>query len=189
MQPDMLGGYAALTGRTITQRGIQAEFKGNDANTAPNVIRRAMCQQEAATVTVLEMASHYVTTPERMDQQDVNSFNILLQSALSASWVRTPSGKKQNQLILLVNKLNDLPAWFYLNNPVCKILELEAPDREERRRMVSGPRFASFFSSTVYRTDMPYYREHPEELERLRERFVGLTEGLTFTELEEMRLL
>ncbi len=187
--PEMLERYAALTGAEISGGAIQAEFKGNDAGTAPNVIRRAMSQQKAATVTVLEMASHYMITPERMDLQDVNSFNILLQSALSASWVRTPQGKKQNQLILMVNKLNDLPAWFYLNNPVCKILQLEAPDREERKRLMSGANFASFFSGTVYRKDYPYYEEHPDELERLKERFVGLTEGLTFTELDEMRLL
>ncbi len=187
--PEMLAGYAALTETKINMGAIQAEFKGNDAGTAPNVIRRAMSQREKATVTVLEMASHYITTPERMDQQDVNSFNILLQSALSAAWVRTPAGKKQNLLILLVNKLNDLPAWFYLNNPVCKILELDAPGREERRRMLEGDNLAGFFSPTAWRRDMPYYREHPEELERLKDRFVGLTEGLTFTELEEMRLL
>ena len=185
----MLERYARLTGTQISSGAVQAEFKGNDANTAPNVIRRAMGQQQAATVTVLEMASHYITTPERMDQQDVNSFNILLQSALSSAWVKTPNGKKQNLLILLVNKLNDLPAWFYLNNPVCKILELDAPSREERKRMLEGQNLAGFFSGTVYRRDMPYYSEHPEELERIRERFVGLTEGLSFTELEEMRLL
>ena len=188
-QPAMLEKYAALTGTKVQQGAIQAEFKGNDANTAPNMIRRAMGQRNCSTVTVLEMASHYITTPERMDQQDVNSFNILLQSALSSAWVRTPNGKKQNLLILLVNKLNDLPAWFYLNNPVCKILELDAPSREERKRMLEGDHLAGFFSSTVYRRDMPYYREHPDELERIRERFTGLTEGLSFTELEEMRLL
>ena len=187
--PEMLEGYAALTGTQISRGAIQAEFKGNDAGTAPNVIRRAMSHRGKATVTVLEMASHYITTPERMDQQDVNSFNILLQSALSAAWVRTPNGKKQNQLILLVNKLNDLPAWFYLNNPVCKILELDAPGREERKRMLEGDNLAGFFSPTAWRRDMPYYREHPDELERMKDRFVGLTEGLTFTELEEMRLL
>ncbi|MBQ9251215.1 MAG: ATP-dependent Clp protease ATP-binding subunit [Clostridia bacterium] len=187
--PTMLSRYASLSGAEISQGAIQAEFKGNDANTAPNVIRRAMGQQQAATVTVLEMASHYITTPERMDQQDVNSFNILLQSALSSAWVKTPNGKKQNLLVILVNKLNDLPTWFYLNNPVCKILTLDAPSREERKRMLEGENLAGFFSGTVYRRDMPYYREHPEELERIRERFVGLTEGLTFTELEEMRRL
>ncbi len=185
----MLKRFAAMTGTSVNEGAVQAEFKGNDANTAPNVIRRAMSQSGAATVTILEMASHYITTPERMDQQDVNSFNILLQSAMSASWVRTANGKKQNLLVLLVNKLNDLPVWFYLNNPVCKILELDAPSREERKRMVTGDNLAAFFSGTVYRRDMPEYRKHPEELERICERFVGLTEGLTFTELDEMRML
>lgn len=187
--PSMLERFANLTDTEIKSGLVQAEFKGNGANTAPNVIRRAMSQQKAATVTIMEMASHYITTPERMDQADVNSFNILMQSALSASWVRTTHGKKQNLLILLVNKLNDLPAWFYLNNPVCKILQLEAPDREERKRMMTGTNFASFFSGTVYRRDMPYYTEYPEDLERIKERFVGLTEGMTFTELDEMRML
>ena len=55
--------------------------------------------------------------------------------------------------------------------------------------MLEGDNLAGFFSGTVYRRDMPYYREHPDELERIRERFVGQTEGLNFTELEEMRLL
>ena len=187
--PSMLERFANLTETEIKSGAVQAEFKGNGVNTAPNVIRRAMSQQKAATVTIMEMASHYITTPERMDQADVNSFNILMQSALSASWVRTAHGKKQNLLILLVNKLNDLPAWFYLNNPVCKILQLEAPDREERKRMMTGTNFASFFSGTVYRRDMPYYMEYPEDLERIKERFVGLTEGMTFTELDEMRML
>ena len=109
-EPAMLNDFAELTGATIKNGAIQAEFKGNGADTAPNIIRRAMFQRKAATVTVLEMASHYITTPERMDQMDVNSFNILMQSALSSSWVRTTQGKKQNLLILMVNKLNDLPA-------------------------------------------------------------------------------
>ncbi len=187
--PEMLARYAKLTGAQISNGAIQAEFKGNDANTAPNIIRRAMFQQQEATVTVMEMASHYITTPERMDQQDVNSYNILLQSVLSSNWVRTVQGKKQNLLILLVNKLNDLPTWFYLNNPVCKVLTLEAPDREERKRLLEGANFASFFSGSVYRSDMPYYEEHPDELVRIKEKFVGLTEGMTFTELDEMRML
>ena len=187
--PSMVDQYARLANVEAENGVIPAEFKGNKANTAPNIIRRAMTQQKSATATVMELASHYIVNPERMDQHDVNSFNLLMQSALSAATVRTPMGRRQNLLIILVNKLNDLPAWFYLNNPVCKVINLEAPDREERKRLISGSAFASFFDSTVYRTDMPYYEQHPEELERLREKFVGLTEGLTFTELDAMRRL
>ena len=54
---------------------------------------------------------------------------------------------------------------------------------------MSGQAFATFFDSMIYRKEMPWYREHPEELEQLRERFVGLTEGLTFTDLDAMRRL
>lgn len=187
--PGMVDAFARHNGCEVTQGAIPAEFKGTQSGSAPNVIRRALSQQQCATAVVMELASHYIVTPDRMDQQDVNSFNLLMQSALSAATVRTPQGRRQNLLILLVAKLNDLPAWFYLNTPVCKSIRLEAPDREERQRLISGSAFASFFDSTVYRTDMPHYREHPEELERLREKFVGLTEGLTFTELNAMRRL
>lgn len=185
----MLTRFAHMTGTTVDQGAIPAEFKGNKADTAPNVIRRALCQQERAVAVVLEMASHYITTPDRMDQQDVNSFNLLLQAVLSAAQVRTPQGRRQNLLVLLVNKVNDLPSWLYLNNPQLKIITLETPDREERERLLCGAAFPSFFDSTVYRTQMPYYEEHPEELERLKSRFLGLTEGMTFTELDAMRRL
>ena len=184
----MLDAYAQVAKAETKNGVIAAEFRGNAATTAPNVIRRAMIQQEVATVTVLELASFYITSPDRMDQQDVNSFNLLLQAALSASTVRTPQGRRRNILVVLVNKRNDLPAWFYLNNPCCRAITLEAPDREERMRLVTN-RFATFFDGSVYRTDMPWYREHPHELLKLQEKFVGLTEGLTFTELDALRTL
>ena len=56
--PSMLNRFAAGTGTSIKDGAIQAEFKGNGADTAPNVIRRAMFQRKAASVIVMEMASH-----------------------------------------------------------------------------------------------------------------------------------
>ena len=186
--PSMLTRYAKAA-RAETKNGvIPSEFRGTAASTAPNVIRRAMAQKELATVTVLELASFYITSPERMDQNDVNSFNLLLQAALSAATVKTPQGRRNNLLVVLVNKRNDLPAWFYLNNPSCRAITLEAPGREERMELVQS-QFATFFDGAVYRTDMPWYNDHPEELLKLQEKFVGLTEGLTFTELDALRTL
>ena len=53
----MLTRFAHMTGTAVDQGAIPAEFKGNKADTAPNVIRRALCQQERAVAVVLEMAS------------------------------------------------------------------------------------------------------------------------------------
>lgn len=185
--PEMLDNFAKTNQAEVVSGAIPAEFKGNDANTAPNIIRRAMMQGKHATAVVMEMASRYIVTPDRLDQMEVNSFNLLLQSALSAATVRTAQGKLPNLLILLVNKLNDLPAWFYLDNPVCKTITLEAPDRDERMRFLSGSAWPSFFDAAVYRTDMPYYQQRPDDLRKLREKFVGLTEGMSFTELDALR--
>ena len=54
---------------------------------------------------------------------------------------REPQRKKLHlslcvALVLLVNKVNDLPSWLYLNNPQLKIITLETPDREERERLL-----------------------------------------------------
>lgn len=185
--PEMLDNFAKTNQAEVVSGAIPAEFKGNDANTAPNIIRRAMMQGKHATAIVMEMASRYIVTPDRLDQMEVNSFNLLLQASLSAATVRTAQGKLPNLLILLVNKLNDLPAWFYLDNPVCKTITLEAPDRDERIRFLSGSAWPSFFDAAVYRTDMPYYQQHPDDLRKLREKFVGLTEGMSFTELDALR--
>ena len=187
-EPGMADRYAALTATKTEKNVIVSEFKGNDASSAPAVIMRAMSQSREATVTVLEMAGHYITGPEKMDQKDINSFNLLLQAAMAATAVKTPLGRRQNLLIVLVDKVNDLPAWFYLNNPCCKSITIETPDREERKRLIENT-FPTFFDATAYRLGMPYYEEHPDELQTLQEKFVGLTEGMTFTELDGMRRL
>ena len=185
----MTGTFARLTKTKVTQGAVPSEFKGNQADSAPNCILRAMAQNTVPCVTVLEMAGRYVTNPDRLDQNDTNAFNLLQQAAMSAATVNTKAGRLQNLLVLLVDKVNDLPTWFYLNNPQCRTIKLEVPDREERRRLMTGQAFADFFDGTVYRTQWPYYRDHPEELSALQEKFLGMTEGMTFAELDAIRRL
>ena len=92
-------------------------------------------------------------------------------------------------MILIVSKVNDLPAWFYLDNPNCKIITLETPSREERESLIEGDSIRSFYDSTIYRNEIAYYEEHPEELTRIRQQFTARTEGLRFTELNALRRL
>lgn len=125
--PEMLDNFAKTNQAEVVSGAIPAEFKGNDANTAPNIIRRAMMQGKHATAVVMEMASRYIVTPDRLDQMEVNSFNLLLQASLSAATVRTAQGKLPNLLILLVNKLNDLPAWFIWTTPSARRLRWKRP--------------------------------------------------------------
>ena len=103
--------------------------------------------------------------------------------------MRTDGGKLRNLLILAVNKSNDIPAWFYLDNPNEKTITIGTPTRDERLEFVSGGNFPAFFTSESYRRGMEWYGSRGDELRAVQERFAALTEGFSFTELNGLRKL
>ena len=54
---------------------------------------------------------------------------------------------------------------------------------------MKGENFPSFFAPRQYRLDRPEFDDHPEELEKIQDRFVALTEGFSFTEMNGLRRL
>lgn len=168
---------------------IKAGFKGGKPS-ATTMIGNALGQSEQATVIVLDFASRYISSPNHMEQNEVDSFTALLQSTMSARDVKTESaGLLKNLLILVVNKVNDLPAWFYLQNPNVKTISISAPSKEERENLVKGKNFPSFFTGPVYMAERGYFEDHPVELEKVQDKFVALTEGFSFTEMNGLRKL
>lgn len=186
-----LESFAGLVGASASQGCVRADFRGGSRNDgAANIVRRALSQNEEATVVIMDCASRYIISPDNMDQSEVDSFTVLLQASLDARDVRTDEkGILKNLLILVVNKSNDIPVWFYLQNPNVKILTLLAPSKEEREGLVKSPNFPSFFAGEVYREDSPYYEAHPDELEKIQDKFVALTEGFRFIEINGLRRL
>lgn len=187
----LMQGFADLVGQEAANGSIPAAFKLTPRmNYAPEIAAAALRQNNAATVMVMNFASRYITSPERLDQSEIDSYELLLKSALDAREVSVEGrGRLKNLLILLVNKVNDLPAWFYLDNPSAKAILITTPTKEEREQFVKGMNFKSFFNNQVYKEDYGYYEEHPEELEKILNHFVGMTEGFSFTELNGLRVL
>ncbi len=180
--------FASLVGGRLDADTLKAEFKGK-TNSATTYARTAMTQSEQASVIVFDFASRYITDPTNMDQSEIDGFTILLQTSLESCDVRTERGILKNMVVILVNKVNDLPAWFYLDNPNVKTIMLRTPVKEEREQLVKGDNFPSFFAGDIYGEEFPHYEEHPEELEKIQDRFVALTEGFSFTELNGLRRL
>ena len=186
-----LDNFSRLSECPADQGCIRADFKGASRNNgAANIVRKTLSQNKEATVVVMDFASRYITSPDNMDQSEVDSFTVLMQASLDAKDVRTQSnGILKNLLILITNKANDIPAWFYLQNPNVKMITLSAPSKEEREALVKSPNFPSFFAGEVYMQDNPYYTEHPDELEKIQDKFVALTEDFSFTEINGLRRL
>ena len=186
-----LDSFAKFADVSVSHGFIKSCFKGGDKNDgASNIVRKALSQNKEATVIVMDFASRYITSPDNLEQSEVDSFTVLLQASLEAKDVKTESnGILKNLLVLVTNKSNDIPAWFYLQNPNVKIITLSAPSKEEREALVKSPNFPSFFAGEVYMEDSAYYTDHPDELEKIQDKFVALTEGFSFTEINGLRRL
>ena len=179
--------FAKITHSSTEKETIKVDFVGKAG--AASLAKIAVGQTEEACAIVFDFASRYIVSPDRMEQEEVNSFTMLLKASLDARDVKTDQGILKNLIVIIVNKLNDLPAWFYLQNPNVKTITLDTPAKEERELLVKGSNFPSFFDSSIYMQEHSYYSENPNELEKIQDRFVALTEGFSFTELNGLRKL
>lgn len=186
---DALSVFIDLSGCTgkVKDGYIRAPFSGS-GETAPLLAQKLMAQGERASAVIMNMASRYITSPDNLSQQEIDSFTTLLFAADSSAEVQLENSFGKNLLILLVNKTNDIPAWFCLDNPNVKIMYLSTPSVDERSVMIKQ-NFRTFFDRDVYNDEIGYYEEHPRELEKIQDKFVGLTEGFTFREINDLRKL
>ena len=187
-EPTHIDAFAKLTNTRTDGNAVRSDFKGK-SNSATSIIRTAVSQNQEATAIIMNLASRYITTPDSIDQSEVDSFTNLLLASLEGKDVRTENGVLKNIVVMIVNKVNDIPAWFYLDNPNVKTITIGTPSKEEREALIKGENFTSFFAADVYDEDITYYNDHPDELDKVQDKFVGLTEGFSFTEINGLRRL
>jgi ATP-dependent Clp protease ATP-binding subunit ClpA len=156
---------------------------------ASSIVRKAVKQNQNAVAVIMTLASRYITSPDNLEQAEVDSFTHLLLASLESKDVRTENAVLKNIVVMIVNKLNDIPVWFYHDNPNVKTILLGVPSKEERAALVKGENFSSFFANDIYEEDIKYYKEHYDELDKVQDKFVGLTEGFSFTEINGLRRL
>jgi ATP-dependent Clp protease ATP-binding subunit ClpA len=180
--------FAKLVHNNVTDNHISADFKGRNA-IAAGIVRDAIVQNQESAVVIMDFASRYITSPDNMEQSEVDSFTLLMQASLDGKDVKTDKGVLKNLIVLIVNKVNDIPAWFYLENPNVKTITLRTPEKEERELLVKGDNFPTFFAGDIYASEYEYYQDNPSELAKIQDRFVALTEGFSFTELNGLRRL
>ena len=183
-----LDAFAKLVNAKTEKGFIKADFKAK-ANNAASFVRSALSQAQEPTVIIMNLASRYITSPDNLDQSEVDSFTVLLQTSLESRDAKGENGMLKNILVMIVNKVNDVPAWFYLQNPNVKTISIATPTKEEREGLIKGNNFPSFFAGDIYAEENAFYSEHPEELEKIQDKFVALTEGFSFTEINGLRKL
>lgn len=157
-------------------------------NGMPELANRLMMQNQTPAVLIMDMVSRYIVGPDGITQDEVNAFASIQKTIAAAREVRLPNGtRKRNIIVLITNKQNDLPAWFFLNNPTVKTLNIGYPTAEERHMLLDESNFSAFFTPDIYREQADAFA--PEDLEKLKNRFVARTEGFTNLEMANLRNL
>ena len=166
---------------------IQCSFRGMNPQ-AHHYVRRALRQTGIPAAAIISFASHLAVSSDRLTPEESDAFLSLLKSGLESLSARSGASGQvlRNILILLVNRVNDLPVWFCHGNPTVKIIRIDSPSREERGRFIDQF-FKAFFTPEIFSRDLPYYRSHPDELRKIRNKFIGKTEGFTYIELNALR--
>ncbi|MBP5274686.1 MAG: ATP-dependent Clp protease ATP-binding subunit [Abditibacteriota bacterium] len=182
--------FARLIGEKEDKNALPFPFipKGTGNRSCAAAVERAMTQETSPCAVVLDLASRYTGEPSpAMLQDETDAYTRLLRASLDSREPmidrETNKTRLKNISVYLVNKVNDIPAWFYLDNPAVKTINVQTPSKEERREYVSGVNFEEFFSEENYNEGMALYKDRPGDLEKLRDRFTALTEGFTNTEL------
>jgi len=148
---------------------------------ATEMIREAMSSSSHPIGVILNLSSRYVTSPQELNDEERQFYSRLFLTTQKRRQHRVESTNQQlnNLLFFLSNKANDIPAWFYLDNPYVKTLHIPKPDRKTRARFIES-QFRGFVGSE----DVT-----PEEQGQLKQQFIDLTEGFTNIELNGLRVL
>lgn len=187
---NMVKQFADITGLKSANGIIPANFVGGNGKAATDYINTALTQNKVSSVVIMSMASRYISSPDNLSQDEVDAFADLINTSLKAKDVLGQDKQiRKNLLVLIANKLNDLPAWFYLQNPNVRTISIDMPSKEERENLVMGDNFASFFDRNIYEEDIVKYEENKNDLRKIQDKFISLTEGMSFTELNGLRKL
>lgn len=164
------------------------------------VIKNLIVSAKDRTAVILDFASRYIPSVGNMNYDEQVMFEKLFfaseyankttipqtgeytysptpNQAFSFSITGDAEETKPNLLFLIVNKVNDLPAWFYLDNPNIRILNLERPNKELRRLFITE-QFDRYPGAKEI-TD-------PRQKENAIRKISDISEGFTTRELKDL---
>lgn len=119
----------------------------------------------------MNFASRYISSPTALEPEESKMFINLLCASMNSMQI----GRQYNTLIMVVEKFNDLPAWFYYNNPSVRTISIPNPDKDSRMLYIND-KYSDIFENEV--SSM-----------KIKEKFVDITDGLKHRELKNIKSL
>ena len=147
-----------------------------DLEHAMTSIRTAMKNERHSVAIIVNMAGQLISTPNHLSEHELEYLTTLYLAAKESSEapISSEKGWTPNLLILVTNKVHELPAWFYRYAPFVRSVEIEMPGEKLRRNLIQA--------HSMYYTDWKNLQD--EEREKLLLRLINKTEGMSCFELD-----
>ena len=147
----------------------EKSYKVNNIEELSVIIKKALKnKKEKSIAIVMNFAARYISSPTSLDSCENNMFINLFEASMNAKTIKGYI----NTLILVVEKFNDLPSWFYYNNPNVRTITIPNPDKNIRLDFIEMN-----------------YKEELESNLKIKGKFIDNTEGLKNIELKELKNL
>ena len=148
-------------------------------NQAADFIRTAIQNKEKSVAVVMMSASRYVISADSLSDSEKDFYSKLMMASLKKTQVKQGDRFINNIMLFVADKVNDIPAWFYIDNPMVKAINISEPDKASRRMFIESQ--LAFFVGEEKFTD--------DELDKYKNDFADLTEGFANLELNALKLL
>lgn len=150
-----------------------------DTVSASVIIKNAMTSKQLIAF-VMSFASRYCAKPDILEEDERLLFMNLMYASLNSQMVNVGNGRlKKNALIMIVDKINDIPSWFFINNPYLKNISIPLPDSGTRECYINyrQEEFVGFCEATE------------EEKTEFSSKLLHLTEGMKCIEINGLKNL
>lgn len=142
---------------------------------ATDSIRKAMANTIRPTAVIFDLANTIAGSPDNLSDAEIEHFTKLMLASRVPAQALSMRDKQPltNLLFLIVEKVNDIPTWFYLNNPYVRTLTISRPEKEVREAVITARLDGIMGASSLSLAE----RKQAES------EFVSLTAGMTLVEL------
>lgn len=149
------------------------DAKGKKLDGAISFLRELTGNTSQLSAGIVNFASRFTSNPNALEDEAKPLFLKLIKAALESRVFVNKDGKR-NIIVFICDKLNDIPAWVLLENPLTKGIEIQKPNRDERIR---------FFNQ---RSKQFYVDGQELNILDVSRAFPDLTENFTNRELENL---
>lgn len=164
---DMTASFFRTTGTS--------EENTRSIGSATEAIRTAMGNSTQPSAVIFDLANTITSSPDNLSDEESECFTRLMLASRTPTQALSVQNRQPltNLLFLIVEKVNDIPTWFYLNNPYVRTLTISRPEKEIRAAVIDARMDRLKDADTL---DRAARKAAVDE-------FVALTDGMTLVDL------